>query len=237
MSIRIKDGQFDLEAELILPKNNLVNPAVIICHGWLGNSLKSQRARMMAQFFKERNYVVLLLNLPGHGQSKGEITEFTLDQGQQALQIAFEWLKTQEPIDKNNISIIGSSIGGTISLLASTKLPTKKLVLISPRSDFKDATDQTYAFRQNNQNYTNLVIRQNGLAINFYEAVKKISAPTLIIHGQADQEIPYQQSQKLYNNLAAKDKKLILLPKADHIFKGEDFINSIKLAVNWITET
>jgi acetyl esterase/lipase len=48
------------------------------------------------------------------------------------------------------------------------------------------------------------------------------SAPTLIMHGQEDRRVPWQQSRQLYDALRARgvDTQLLLVPGADHEFAG-----------------
>jgi acetyl esterase/lipase len=48
------------------------------------------------------------------------------------------------------------------------------------------------------------------------------SAPTLIMHGQSDRRVPWQQSQQFYDALRARgvDAQLLLVPDADHEFGG-----------------
>jgi pimeloyl-ACP methyl ester carboxylesterase len=48
------------------------------------------------------------------------------------------------------------------------------------------------------------------------ELVRKISLPTLIIHGQYDQIVPVAEGKALYETIAAKDKRLIIIPGVDH---------------------
>jgi pimeloyl-ACP methyl ester carboxylesterase len=51
--------------------------------------------------------------------------------------------------------------------------------------------------------------------------LRSISKPTLIIHGEQDSLIPVNEGKMLYENSAAKDKRLVIIPKADH---GDLFI-------------
>jgi alpha-beta hydrolase superfamily lysophospholipase len=46
--------------------------------------------------------------------------------------------------------------------------------------------------------------------------IRKIYLPTLIIHGEYDQIVPVQEGKALYENIAAKDKRLIIIPGVDH---------------------
>jgi len=46
--------------------------------------------------------------------------------------------------------------------------------------------------------------------------LRKISLPTLIIHGEYDQIVPVEEGKVLYEIIAAKDKRLIIIPGVDH---------------------
>jgi alpha-beta hydrolase superfamily lysophospholipase len=46
--------------------------------------------------------------------------------------------------------------------------------------------------------------------------VRSISIPTLIIHADHDQLIPLSEAQDLFNNLSTEDKRLVVIPQADH---------------------
>jgi len=46
--------------------------------------------------------------------------------------------------------------------------------------------------------------------------LRKISLPTLIIHGEYDQIVPVEEGKVLYETIAAKDKRLIIIPGVDH---------------------
>ena len=48
------------------------------------------------------------------------------------------------------------------------------------------------------------------------ENVRSITLPLLIIHGERDAIIPYEQAQVLYRNVSSQDKKLLTIPNAGH---------------------
>lgn len=55
--------------------------------------------------------------------------------------------------------------------------------------------------------------------------VRKITSPTLIIHGEYDMLVPLREAEDLYANIGATDKELIVIPGADHndiLFTGFD---------------
>jgi hypothetical protein len=51
--------------------------------------------------------------------------------------------------------------------------------------------------------------------------LRSVSKPTLIIHGEQDSLIPVDEVKELYENSAAKSKRLVIIPSADH---GDLFI-------------
>jgi len=59
------------------------------------------------------------------------------------------------------------------------------------------------------------------------DKIKEITVPTLIIHGEADTQIPVQIAQAMYNLSAAQDKQIVVIPGAGHedlrTIGGEDF--------------
>jgi alpha-beta hydrolase superfamily lysophospholipase len=48
------------------------------------------------------------------------------------------------------------------------------------------------------------------------ELLRKISLPTLVMHGEYDQIVPVEEGKALYETIAAKDKRLIIIPGVDH---------------------
>jgi uncharacterized protein len=55
--------------------------------------------------------------------------------------------------------------------------------------------------------------------------VRKITTPTLIIHGEYDMLVPLREAEDLHKNIGTTDKELIIIPGADHndiMFVGFD---------------
>ena len=48
------------------------------------------------------------------------------------------------------------------------------------------------------------------------EMVKSITVPTLLIHGDIDEIVPFQEAVDIYENLGSFDKKMITIPNAGH---------------------
>ena len=48
------------------------------------------------------------------------------------------------------------------------------------------------------------------------DLIRKISLPTLVMHGEYDQIVPVEEGKALYDNIGAKDKRLLIIPGVDH---------------------
>ena len=46
--------------------------------------------------------------------------------------------------------------------------------------------------------------------------IRSISKPTLIIHSEYDTLVPLEEGKELFRNAGAKDKRLVIIPDADH---------------------
>jgi alpha-beta hydrolase superfamily lysophospholipase len=49
-----------------------------------------------------------------------------------------------------------------------------------------------------------------------FDRVLKISMPALVIHGQYDSIVPLEEGEKIFRNAATADKKMVVIPEADH---------------------
>jgi len=49
-----------------------------------------------------------------------------------------------------------------------------------------------------------------------FDRVIRITMPALIMHGEYDSIVPLEQGEKIFRNLATTDKKMVVVPEADH---------------------
>jgi len=46
--------------------------------------------------------------------------------------------------------------------------------------------------------------------------IRTVTLPTLVIHGECDSVIPIEEGKDLYENVAARDKRILIIPDGDH---------------------
>jgi hypothetical protein len=59
------------------------------------------------------------------------------------------------------------------------------------------------------------ILSEESLFLNKVK-IRQVHKPTLIIHGEYDQIIPIREGEELYGNSGAQDKRLLIIPGADH---------------------
>ncbi len=136
-------------------------------------------------------FSVFAYDYRGYGTSDGEPTERNAYQDADA---AYEYLTQQLKIPPEQIIVYGRSVGGGSATELATRYPIAGLIL---ESTF------TSAFR--------VVVPFPLLPFDKFsniDKVQKIHCPVLIMHGQADQMIPPEHGQSLYE--AAPEPKMSL---------------------------
>ncbi len=155
-----------------------------------------------AENYLKMRYDMFILDYRGYGKSEGEITDE--EQFYSDVQSAYNEMKKR--YDEKKIVVVGYSIGtGSASMLASKNNP-KLLVLQAPYYSLIDMMHQTYPF------VPNFLLKYKFETCEF---IKKVKAPVMIFHGDADDIIYYGSSLKLKEHFKAIDK-LITLPGAGH---------------------
>src|SRR5436190_9168819 len=191
-------------------------PAVILLHGFAGHAYQLVA---LARLTAANGYVVLALSLRGWLGSEGEN-----DQGlRQPLDVlaAIDWLAHRPLVDRERIGLVGASMGGQVALLAAAHRPPIRAVA----SYFAPA--DLAAWRDGNRcvrDYPDDVCRPEGLALRSpIFRVAQIDVPVLLIHGDKDENVPYQPTVAMAESLKnhGKDVETFIVPDASHYFSEQ----------------
>lgn len=167
--------------------------ALLYCHGNAGNL--SHRGSSMLKLREILNRSVLIFDYPGYGKSAGRPSEAGCYQAGEA---AYNWLTEKQKVEPRDILLYGGSLGGGVAVeLARTK-PHRGLVLVKTFTSIPDVGAGLYPW---------LPVRW--LARNRFDNLAKIkecTQPVFIIHGDADQLIPFEHGKKLF--AAANEPKV-----------------------------
>ena len=185
----------------------------------------------------------------GHGESEGEFENVTVSQGVEDILNAHRFL---ESLGFEKIGLVGSSYGGATAILAAVKLPDLfALALKCPVSDYEELEMETKGTQRIEEwkekgfeEYESADGSKLKLNYTFFEDLKnnnglevacEILAPTLIVHGDADEDVPASQSIRLSQQISECD--LEIMEGADHRFSDPDhFHDMIKFVLEFVVE-
>ncbi len=205
---------------------------VIMAHGFTSNK-NTKNFVMLADMLGEVNIPTFLFDFWGHGDSEGKFEDITVTEAVDDILNAVKFVKK---LGYQKIGLLGSSFGGISSTMSASKTDELSfLMLKSPVSDFWEVEKNLLSEKELDE------WKQNGyrpyedggttlrlgwsFAEDFknndaYAAATKIKIPTLIVHGKADETVPYSQSEKLASLIAGS--QLVGVSGADHRYTVEE---------------
>lgn len=97
-------------------------PGIVLAHGFAG-----ARYPKMAAHFAGLGYGVLALDFRGYGNSGGERGRVIPRELVSDVRGAVSWLASQPQIDADRMIVVGSSLGGSIAIMAAAEDPRIKV--------------------------------------------------------------------------------------------------------------
>jgi esterase/lipase len=230
-----------------IPEN--AENVVILCHGF-ASSKNSSTNRALTQLLNKEKIGTLAFDFFSHEESEGEFSDLTIDRCVDNLEEVVNYANKRF----DRVGVIGSSFGGLISLIVSSRVSSKIdfLALKSPTVDFSQSLENYFGKEKMSEWKNKGVIEidlvgkgKNPIKYNLFENLKKydvyqlareINIPVFIVHGEKDELVDYNQSVKLTKYLKGKNK-IFIIPSADHRFSNpEHFELMIQNMVTWVKE-
>lgn len=235
-----------LHLNAVLVKTSHVNPkgTILLIHGIrAGKEHYLPASKLLA----DNGYHSVLVDLRAHGQSEGKYCTFGFYE-KQDITVLIDSLNKRNDVGAN-IGIWGNSLGAAVSLQAMAMDKRIKFGVIE--STFSDFRTVVY-------DYSERTIGVNIPLINDYaiwwaewmgefdaekvkpsEAVKHISQPVIMIHGDVDSNIDIKYGKLNYKNLLSKDKEFIEVHNANHgnVWQvgGESYFSKVITFVNRVS--
>jgi fermentation-respiration switch protein FrsA (DUF1100 family) len=188
------------------------------------HGVRANRLSMVdrARFLSHAGYSVLLFDFQAHGESTGEHITFGYLESRDA-QAALSFLHASAPNEK--IGVIGVSMGGAATLIASPPLDVQALVLEMVYPSLKQAVSDRLTMRLGGwaSVLTPLLTWQlrlrSGIDADLLrpiDHVGRISAPKLFIVGAEDQHTTLEESRQMFD-AASEPKELWVVAGAKHV--------------------
>ncbi len=174
--------------------------AILFSHGNGGNlSHRDGGLHILRDTFRRS---VLIYDYPGYGKSEGTPTESGVYAAGEA---AWDWLKGKYP--EGRIVLLGESLGGGVAVELATLHDCEGLVLFSTFESLPKAAKAKIPW-----------LPCETLMSNRFDNAKKlpgIRRPVFLAHGDADEVIPFEHSQRLFE-LANEPKRFRKRPGGTH---------------------
>lgn len=157
----------------------------------------------LQDFYEEIEYIhwlwvnVIAYNYPWYGKSSWIISQNNLAQ---YSQIFFRDLQNKKNIKNEDLIIWWRNIWSAIAADFAGRNTFDKIIMISPFTSAYDISTKIFGFP-----IQKLFFKKN--TFNTIDTVQYFSQSALIIHGNNDQIIPFQQWKEIYNNFASKNNK------------------------------
>ena len=185
-------------------------PTVMLCHGY-GSSKDSVSQKDLRRKLIESGFCVFIFDFTGCGESEGTIEDLVPSNGLDDLKSAITNLGRKE------FALHGGSFGGYVALLYASQNPVLVLSLKCPVSDYPEIL----RLRDDEERPSRDKILKETADISLYQKAKNIKCPALIVHGDADDIVPLNQSRKLLISLGSKEKELKIIKGAPHTMRGK----------------
>lgn len=187
-------------------------PCVIASHGLL-SSKESEKYVALGDRLSQEGIAMLRFDFRGIGESEGSIEEDTVSRRMMDLGSAIEFIRSRRDL-KNRIGLLGSSLGGYVSLLRAPQVQDEKIraivVWATPlHLDDLKSNKETEGHPLPGEAFFEDLPKHQLLPL-----LPKVSN-CLVIHGEKDELVPADQAWKIFNSLGSP-KEIRILEGADH---------------------
>ncbi len=230
------------------PTEDRAKPVIILCHGF--STGKDGRTYVrLEDILNQREISTFRFDFFGHGESEGPFEEITTSEAVDDVLNAIEFLKES---GYTKIGLVGSSFGGMASILAASQSDALYiLALKSPVSDYRSMAHTRRSDQEiqdwkekgfveldrvnNEERRLNYTFYEDAEKIDAYGACQKIKVQALIVHGEADETVPLEQSRKAASLI--DNCRLEIIEGCDHTYSSPDhFEQLLNLISRFITE-
>ena len=192
-------------------------PIIILCHGF--NSSKNSSTNTALKLILSRNNISSFrFDFFAHGESEGNFEDLTQSESVNDTLQAIKFIKK---LGYKKIGLFGSSFGGLAAIMTASKSKDINLLALkAPVSSYFEFTEYNdpklveeewkekgYAFREGKKlNFSFYEDIKNNVA---YDVASRITVPTIIVHGDADTQVPISQSRKTARLMENCELKII----------------------------
>ena len=214
--IKIQSNNKNLEARIWIPEN--YKNAIIITHSWR-NNMDDPICFEAAEAFYNKNYLVLQVNLVGHGKSEGKLRDLSYQSMINNINSSFDYIKQNYDFEK----IIGMGISLGSVAIAFSKVNFAAQILLS----YNPIINPKYLYerykigihkKEEELNKEGFITLNSVTGRGQFEMSKEWS-----------EEMKYQDKEFLQCYIDNPVDTLLVQGTADHSYNAERFNNFLKI--------
>lgn len=199
------------------PQREETAPRLLFFHGNAGN--REHRLENVAALWRA-GISVLIFDYRGYGGSSGKPSEDGLLADGLT---AYDWLAARQP--GAPVALFGRSLGGAVAAAVALRRPAAGLILESTFTSAADMAQKMLPFPG--------VRRITRARYDVLAAVRALTMPLLVIHGTADELVPFAMGERLFDAAAAERKQFRAVPGGRH---NDTYLRAGKEYLSWIDE-
>lgn len=215
-------------------------PGIVFLGGFMSD-MTSQKATVLESWAQKSGRGFLRLDYSGHGASGGAVRDGTIGRWLSDAMAVIQHAGTHVDGMGGGLALVGSSMGGWIATRIAQELAQSGnvqrvvgLVTIAAAADFTEELlpnrlgpealaqiRDTGVFEAPSQYSSDpyIITRElleEGRKHLILSGDLNLNIPARLIHGSADSDIPWTQSQKLMEALTSQDVELLIVKDGDH---------------------
>lgn len=161
-------------------------------HGNAGNI--SDRVDNIKLLHDKTRISIFIFDYRGYGRSPGSSSEATTYLDGEA---AMEFVRAQLKVESKNLVIFGRSLGAAVAAEIATRHDSRAVILESPFVSIREMAKVILPALP--------IASLFSAKFDVVDKVGKINTPLLVLHGDQDEIIPYEQGQRVF--AAAREPK------------------------------
>lgn len=200
-----------------IPRPEAEAPLLLFFHGNAGS--REHRLHNL-QLLWQAGISVLIFDYRGYGGSTGKPSEPGLIKDGLT---AHDWLVRRFP--GRPIAYFGRSLGGAVAARVALERQPQRLILESVFTSVPEMAGKVFPIPG-----IGLLAKTQWNALN---AIGKLEMPLLMIHGDADEVVPYAMGQQVFKASAAKEKAFHTVPGGRH---NDTYVVAGNAYKKWLTD-
>lgn len=178
-----------------------------------GNAQNMSAHLGFSYWLPDKGFDLITFDYQGYGKSEGFASrQNTIEDGQSVLRYVSRKLPTSD------LFVLGQSLGGAIAFTTVAKTPDAKVRALALESTFSSYREMARAKLKQIKILSLFRLPLSYLVSDFESPknyLEQMSVPVLIVHGTADEVVPFEEGEKLFDRVRPR-KQFFPIDNAGH---------------------